>query len=145
MPIDLTDAPDLNYDYGHKVEIETLKEWLENKTKLITIYGLSGIGKSALVLKLIPEIKTEFDYIIYKSLDNLPKLITLKDELKQIFSQTESTTEIIDYFKSFRCLVIIDDVQNIFKSGELAGQYLPEYQDYRKFLSKLLLKIIKVV
>jgi hypothetical protein len=137
--IDLTKAPELNYNYGRTSEISTLKEWiLENKTRLITIYGLSGIGKTALTLKLISEIKTEFDYIIYRSLDHLPQLITLKDELKQFFSQSQNPLpEIIDYFSSSRCLVIIDDVDNIFQFGNLAGQYLTEYKDYSKFFHKI--------
>ncbi|MFN6325326.1 MAG: hypothetical protein ACK4WN_07360 [Aphanizomenon sp.] len=133
--IDLTKAPELNYNYGRNSEIATLKEWiLENKTRLITIYGLIGIGKTALTLKLISEIETEFDYIIYRSLDNFPQLITLKDELKQFFSQSQNPLpEIIDYFRSSRCLVIIDDMDNIFQFGNLAGQYLTEYKDYSKF------------
>ena len=137
--IDLTKAPELNYNYGRTSEIATLKEWiLENKTRLITIYGLSGIGKTALTLKLISEIKTEFDYIIYRSLDNLPQLITLKNELKQFFSQSQNPLpEIIDYFSSSRCLVIIDDVDNIFQFGNLAGQYLTEYKDYSKFFQQI--------
>ena len=137
--IDLTKAPELKYNYGRNSEIATLKEWiLENKTRLITIYGLSGIGKTALTLKLISEIKTEFDYIIYRSLDNLPQLITLKDELKQFLSQSQNPLpEIIDYFSSSRCLVIIDDVDNIFQFGNLAGQYLTEYKDYSKFFQQI--------
>jgi hypothetical protein len=137
--IDLTKAPELKYNYGRTSEIATLKEWiLENKTRLITIYGLNGIGKTALTLKLISEIKTEFDYIIYRSLDHLPQLITLKDELKQFFSQSQNPLpEIIDYFSSSRCLVIIDDVDNIFQFGNLAGQYLTEYKDYSKFFHKI--------
>ncbi|MEA5616794.1 ATP-binding protein [Cronbergia sp. UHCC 0137] len=138
--IDLTKSPELNYNYGRSSEIATLKQWiLENKTRLITIYGLSGIGKTALTLKLISEIKTEFDYIIYRSLDHLPQLITLKDELKQFFSQSQSNPlpEIIDYFSSSRCLVIIDDVENIFQFGNLAGQYLTEYKNYSKFFHKV--------
>lgn len=138
--INLKDAPEINYNYGFDREINTLKEWLENQTKLITIYGLSGIGKTALVLKLISEIKTEFDYIIYKSLDDIPKLINLKDSLIQDFSQIDLTTEIIDYFKNFRCLIIIDNLENLFKSGELAGQYLSEYQDYCHFFKQIATK-----
>ncbi|MEA5529899.1 NACHT domain-containing protein [Dolichospermum sp. UHCC 0684] len=137
--IDLTKAPELNYNYGRTSEISTLKEWiLENKTRLITIYGLSGIGKTALTLKLISEIQANFDYIIYRSLDHLPQLITLKDELKQFFSQSQNPLpEIIDYFRSSRCLVIIDDVDNIFQFGNLAGQYLTEYKDYSKFFQQI--------
>ncbi|HBW56331.1 MAG TPA: ATPase, partial [Oscillatoriales bacterium UBA8482] len=138
--IELTKAPELNYNYGRNSETSTLKEWiLENQTRLITIYGLSGIGKTALTLKLISEINTQFDYIIYRSLEHLPKLINLKDELKQFFSQSQATPlpEIIDYFRSSRCLVILDDVQNIFKTGNFAGQYLTEYKDYRKFFQQI--------
>ncbi|MGB8689885.1 MAG: NB-ARC domain-containing protein, partial [Microcoleus sp.] len=138
--IDLTTAPELNYNYGRNSETSTLKEWiLENQTRLITIYGLSGIGKTALTLKLISEINTQFDYIIYRSLEHLPKLIDLKDELKQFFSQSHATPspEIIDYFRSSRCLVILDDVQNIFKTGNLAGQYLTDYKDYCKFFQQI--------
>ncbi|NET72171.1 MAG: ATPase, partial [Sphaerospermopsis sp. SIO1G2] len=136
--IDLTKAPELNYKYGRDSEITTLKNWiLEKQTRLITIYGLNGIGKTALTLKLISEITTKFDYIIYRSLDNLPKLITLKNELQQFFSQSQPLPEILDYFNSSRCLVILDDVENIFQVGNFAGQYLQEYKDYSKFFQQI--------
>ncbi len=137
--IDLTKAPELRYNYGRKLEISTLKEWLDNKTRLITIYGLSGIGKTALTLKLISEIATEFDYIIYRSLENVPKLIVIKDDLKRFFAQAQSPPlpDIIDYLICYRCLIILDDMQNIFKTGKLAGQYLHEYQDYDKWFNRI--------
>ena len=137
--IDLTTAPELNYNYGRNSETSTLKEWILEQTRLITIYGLSGIGKTALTLKLISEINTQFDYIIYRSIEHLPKLINLKDELKQFFSQSHATPlpEIIDYFRSSRCLVILDDVQNIFKTGNFVGQYLTDYKDYCKFFQQI--------
>lgn len=137
--VDLKKAPRLRCSYGRSLEISTLKEWIENKTQLITIYGLSGIGKTALTLQLIEEIKTRFDYIIYRSLENIPKLIDLKDDFKQFFYQSQSTSlpDIIDYLSSYRCLVILDDVQNIFKTGELAGQYLTEYKNYGQFFKQI--------
>jgi hypothetical protein len=137
--IDLTKAPELMCNYGRTSEISTLKEWIENKTQLITIYGLSGIGKTALTLKLIEEIKTEFAYIIYRSLDNIPQLTTLKDDLKQFFVQSQShlLPDIIDYLKFYRCLIILDDVQNIFKPNELASQYLTESKNYGTFFKKI--------
>ncbi|HBK23016.1 MAG TPA: ATPase, partial [Planktothrix sp. UBA10369] len=118
--INIIDAPELTTFYDRTSELTTLKQWiLEDHTRLITIYGLSGIGKSAIALKLIEEINTQFDYIIWKSLNNIPTLSTLQTELKQFFSQSQQTplSTVIDYFRNSRCLVILDDLQDILKSG----------------------------
>lgn len=138
--IDLTDAPELPYFYDRTSALSTLTEWiLQAHTRLITIYGLSGIGKSAIALKLIEQTKTEFDYIIWLSLTHTPALSTVQTELKQFFgrSQQPPLPTIIDYFRSSRCLVILDDVQNIFSSSQLAGQYLAGYEDYGKFFKQI--------
>ncbi len=138
--IDLTDAPELTSFYDRTSELSTLKQWiLQAHTRLITVYGLSGIGKSAIALKLIEQTQTEFDYIIWLSLTNTPTLSTIQTELKQFFgrSQQPPLPTIIDYFRSSRCLVILDDVQNIFKSSQLAGQYLTGYEDYGKFFKQI--------
>lgn len=138
--IDLTDAPELTSFYDRTSELSTLKQWiLQAHTRLITVYGLSGIGKSAIALKLIEQTQTEFDYIIWLSLTNTPTLSTLQTELKQFFGRSPQTPlpTVIDYFRSSRCLVILDDVQNIFSSSQLAGQYLAGYEDYGKFFKQI--------
>ncbi len=138
--IDLTDAPELTSFYDRTSELSTLKQWiLQAHTRLITVYGLSGIGKSAIALKLIEQTQTEFDYIIWRSLSHTPTLTTLQTELKQSFGRSPQPPlpTVIDYFRSSRCLVILDDVQNIFKSSQLAGQYLAGYEDYGKFFKQI--------
>jgi uncharacterized membrane protein len=138
--INLTDAPELTSFYDRTSELSTLKQWiLQAHTRLITVYGLSGIGKSTIALKLIEQTQTEFDYIIWLSLSNTPTLSTIQTELKQFFGRSPQTPlpTVIDYFRSSRCLVILDDVQNIFKSSELAGQYLAGYEDYGKFFKQI--------
>ncbi|PSB09042.1 ATPase [filamentous cyanobacterium Phorm 46] len=138
--IDLTDAPDIPYYHNRTSELSTLTEWiLQANTRLITVYGLSGIGKSAIALKLIEQIQTEFDYIIWLSLTNTPTLSILQTELKQFFERSQPTPlpTILDYFRSHRCLVILDDVHNVFSSGQIAGEYLAEYKDYGKFFKQI--------
>ncbi|MBE9186605.1 ATP-binding protein [Microcoleus sp. LEGE 07076] len=138
--IDLTDAPELTSFYDRTSELSTLKQWIvQAHTRLITVCGLSGIGKSAIALKLIEQTQTEFDCIIWRSLSHTPTLSTLQTELKQSFGRSPQTPlpTIIDYFRSSRCLVILDDVQNIFKSNQLAGQYLTDYEDYGKFFKQI--------
>jgi hypothetical protein len=138
--IDLTHAPAPAIFYNRTAELSTLKQWiLQARTHLIAIYGLSEIGKSALAVKLIEEIKTEFDYIIWGSLSHAPSLSNLQTALNQFFSQSQQPPlpTFLDYFRSSRCLVILDDLQNIFRTGELAGQYLPGYEDYSKFFKQV--------
>ena len=137
--IDLKKAPQLKFNYGRNLEIATVKEWIENKTQLITIYGLSGIGKTAIALQMIEQIKSQFDYIIYRSLDNISTVSSLESDLKLLFSQEEITSleTTLDYFCCYRCLLILDDVQNLFETGESAGQYLKEYENYSKFFRQI--------
>ncbi|MGA9379059.1 MAG: NB-ARC domain-containing protein, partial [Phormidium sp.] len=138
--INLTEAPEITQFYDRTTELSTLKQWiLETNTRLITIYGLSGIGKSAIALKLIEQIQTEFDYIIWQTLNNTPPLSTLQTELKQFFCQPQQNPlpTVIDYFRTSRCLVILDDVHSIFKHNQIAGQYLNSYEDYGKFFKQI--------
>jgi predicted transcriptional regulator len=138
--IDLTEAPELTDYYPRPTEESTLKQWiLEDQIRLITIYGLSGIGKSVLTRQLIEQINSEFDYIIWKSLTETPTLSCLKNQLQQFFAQSQNPPlpTIIDYFRNSRCLVILDDLQNLFQSGFLAGQYLTEHKDYGQFWQQI--------
>lgn len=36
-----------------------------------------------------------------------------------------------------RCLIILDDVQELFTTGQLAGQYKTEYKDYKTFFTMM--------
>ncbi|CAD5973820.1 putative WD repeat-containing protein alr2800 [Planktothrix tepida] len=137
---DLTEAPEVLSFYDRTSELSTLKQWiLEEQMRLITIYGLSEIGKSAIAVQLIKEIQQEFDIIIWRSLSQKPLLLELKTNLIQCLSQTEDSPlpTVLDYFRSYRCLLILDDLQSIFISGQLAGQYLPNYEDYGLFFKQI--------
>ncbi|WRH65209.1 MAG: hypothetical protein RSE13_14885 [Planktothrix sp. GU0601_MAG3] len=96
--INLIEAPELTTFYDRTSELTTLKQWiLKDHTRLITIYGLSGIGKSAIAIKLIEEINTQFDYIIWKSLNNIPTLSTLQTETQTIFFSISTNPLIYSY------------------------------------------------
>ncbi|ULB46041.1 ATP-binding protein [Limnospira fusiformis KN01] len=138
--IDLIDAPDLTDFDNRTTELNTLKQWiLQDRRRLITIYGLSGIGKSVLTRQLIEQIQPEFDYICWKSLTETPTFSSLKNQLQQFFDQSQNPPfpTIIDYFRHCRCLVILDDLHNLFKSGALAGEYLTDFKEYRTIFRKI--------
>ena len=72
---DLSEMPRLGTFYDRTSELQTLQTLiLTEKTQLITINGISGIGKTALATQLVQQIKNEFQYIIWCSLETSPTL-----------------------------------------------------------------------
>ncbi|MCY7385321.1 MAG: hypothetical protein LH628_22720 [Microcoleus sp. CAN_BIN18] len=112
---------------------------LASRTRLITILGLSGIGKTALTLQLIPQIQHQFDCIIWRSLRNSPPLGALQTDLIKFLGDRPQTElpSIIEYLRSQRCLIILDDVQTIFSSQQPAGNYKPGYENYGIFFKQI--------
>ncbi|CAD0230939.1 WD-repeat protein (Modular protein) [Planktothrix agardhii] len=144
---DLSEMPDLGTFYDRTPELETLTTWiLQAQCRLIAITGISGIGKTSLAVQIVQQIKNQFDYIIWRTIDPSHNLDEFQQELIQLFSQSEKldspTTKpkplsLIKYLQKHRCLIILDDVHNLFSSGELAGKYKPEYEEYRHFFKQI--------
>ncbi len=137
---DLTEVPQRDRLYNRTQEINTLKQWiLEEKNPIVTIIGLSGIGKTALAVELVTQIKDNFDRLLWRNCTNAPSLSSLKTDLIQFISpETETKSAgLIDCLRSHRCLIILDDFQELFTIGELAGTYRPDYEDYSQFIQQI--------
>ncbi len=145
---DLTEAPEYvreasakqNRLYNRTAEITTLKQWiLQENIHIVTIFGLPGIGKTALARELVEQIQDNFEYIIWRNCTNTLTLKSLQTNLMQFFSENRETQlpSLIDYLRSHSCLIILDDFQELFISGELAGTYLPDCQNYGKFFKEI--------
>ncbi len=140
--LDLRDAPDLKTFYNYPDSpLTTLENAIAHQNcRLLTITGMSGIGKSAIARHLIPQIQTQFDRIIWRSLRTSPSLeTTLKNLIQFLSNQLEinlpSNTDsqlsmLIEYLHDNRCLIILDDVQQILNPGQLSGYYKPGYENY---------------
>ncbi len=149
--IDLREAPEIFRFYNRTPELATLNQWfLTDRSRLIAIFGLSGIGKTALAVQLVAQIQDKFDYIIWRSLNTAPTLAQLQANIIQFLNTNNNTNNpafteelknnsatLLDYFRSDRCLVILDDVQMIFSSQELAAEYQPGWENYGLFFEQI--------
>jgi hypothetical protein len=142
---DLTLAPTILQFYNREPELEKLSNWIfDQNTRLISVLGLSGIGKSHLVRKFIDLNSDQFQVIIWRSLKYSEPLELLIDDILNIHEKEIKTNtnhkqkQLFEIFTEKRCLIILDDLQNIFMSGAFAGQYKPEYQDYQDFFKKIM-------
>ena len=137
---DLTEAPEPEHFHNRTAEITTLKQWsIDQKIRLINIFGWPGMGKTTLARELVEQIKDNFDYILWRNCTESLTLKSLKTNLIQFFSNNQDNKlhSLMDYLRSHRCLIILDDFQELFAPGELAGTYLPEAESYGKFLKEL--------
>ena len=145
---DLTDAPKPHNLYNRTNELATLKQWiLVENSPIVTITGLSGIGKTTLARQLVEEIKDNFQGVIWRNHSKFTTLKSLQTNLIEFLSQEQKTkySSILDYLRSrsfpggetHRCLIILDDFQETLTTGEFVSTYIPEYKNYGKLIKEI--------
>ncbi|EDZ94241.1 conserved hypothetical protein [Limnospira maxima CS-328] len=162
--IDRTDIPNGDYFCDRQEEVATLKNWiLQDRSHLVSILGLSGIGKTAVALHLLPQIQDHFDCVIWRSLRTLPSLSSILTYLTQFlpppnpdirpltisYASTvaeaqnpshqlaEQLSLVMESFRQHRCLLILDDVQAILNPHNLVEGYKRGYESYRLFFKTI--------
>jgi len=143
----LTEMPELGNFYDRTPSLNTLTTWiLQQNCRLITLTGISGIGKTSLAVQLVKQIKDEFEYAAWYTLDEFSTIDKFQSNLTQLFSQSEKQDSsptnqkrlpLIKYLQNHRCLIVLDDIHNLFCSGELAGKYKPDYEEYRSLFKQI--------
>jgi hypothetical protein len=145
----LKTIPDLTAVYGRTQELDSLKQWiLAEQCRSIVISGAAGIGKTALARQLVEEIKGEFDEIVWQSLGCQRSVVEFIDRniitSLNIAALPEPPLDLearisllLEHFRQHRCLIILDDLDRLFSSGELAGNYTAEYREYRELFRRI--------
>lgn len=143
-----SDAPETSVFYGYTDELSTLEQWIvTDRCRLVALGGMVGVGKTALAAKLAERIQDKFEFVIWRSLRDSPPLHNILTNLLKSFSDGTETTlpdasisgisRLMECLRSHRCLVILDAVETILESSQLAGRYREGYQDYGQLFRQI--------
>ena len=139
---DWGEAIDVSNFYGRQSDPQTLETWiLSIRCRLIGIFGIGGIGKTTLSIKLAQTVQPQFEYLIWRSLRQAP---TLQDLLKDIVPRLMSTevtevsiTALVEQLQQKHCLLVLDNVESILQGGNRSGQYQTGYEDYGQLFERI--------
>lgn len=140
---DWGEAIDVSYFYNRLQELETLETWIgDRSTRAIGIFGLGGIGKTSLSVKLAQQIQSQFEFAIWRSLQHAPTLDVILSEILPIFTNSpaaknRSINALMEQLRQKRCLLIFDNLESILQGGNRSGQYRPGYENYGQLFARI--------
>src|SRR5919199_637257 len=114
---DWGEAIDVSVFYGRVEELAKLEQWLvRDRCRLVMVFGMGGVGKTAISVKIAERIQEHFDYVIWRSLGNAPPILDLLADLIQFLSQQKETvfpdtidgrvSQLLRYLRASRCLLV---------------------------------------
>ena len=161
---------DISQFYGRNEETEKIKDWIDTQNcRLILLLGMGGIGKTAFCAKLVEQFQSKFSCVVWRNLSissnefstgkyhnldvSLPLEVTLNQILENLSPSYKKVTannldegisQLLDYLRSTRCLLILDAWDAILDSHHLEEYnqvsricYRSGYENYGKLLKRL--------
>ncbi len=138
---DWGEAIDVSAFLGRSHEQATLSQWIiGDRCRFVLLLGMGGIGKTALSIKVGQTMQPDFEFVIWRSLRNAPPILDLLADLLQFLSQKQDLegthlvdaeiSQLLQYLRSHRCLLILDNAEAILQAGDRYGNYRPGYEGY---------------
>ncbi len=148
---ELAEMPSNESDFfGRETELNKLERMvLDDKCRLLNLYGMAGIGKTTLAMKLKDRVNHNFKYIIWKNLRLSDSFQALVDDIVKflsVHSQEQNNSVdinnrinyLINYFQQNECLLILDDVTEILRGYDKNNQYRKGWEEFGRFIEQII-------
>ncbi len=143
---DWGEAPRNPLLYGRVTERAEILHLLLQHCQVLALLGIGGVGKTSLASSIAGQVKHEFDFVFWRSLQNAPSLEHVLAQCISFISDEQHAlpdtidaqlTLLISLLQSRRCLFILDNVESVLQSGQSVGQYQEGYESYGRLLRRL--------
>ena len=93
--VDWGESIDISQFYGRETELQILSQWaVGDRCRVIGIFGLGGIGKTAFSIKLAQTIQADFEVVLWRSLRQAPTLQSLLQSILPVLQGGEIADQI---------------------------------------------------
>ncbi|WP_017297562.1 NB-ARC domain-containing protein [Nodosilinea nodulosa] len=138
---DWGDASDAATFYGRTDELAQLHHWvLVDRCRLVGLFGMGGMGKTTLAVKLAQQVQDRFEVVIWRSLRHAPPVNDLLRDLLGVLglpvAETPNSTfdpllrSLLACLRQHRCLLVLDNGETLLQPGDRTGTYQPGYETY---------------
>jgi len=141
-------APDVAAFHGRQKDIEQCRQWIESQAcKVLGIFGGAGIGKTLFATKVARDVRSHFKFVFWRSLATAPPLpellqeclllVTSQQDLEAAMPLDQLFFQLINNFRSARCLMVLDDFDTVLEAGDETGRYRNGYESYGQLITLL--------
>ena len=145
---DWGEAPDVSVFYGRTEELTALEQSIvKDRCRLLVLWGMGGIGKTALSVRIAKQYQDEFEYVIWRKLchaspvkellADLIEFISGDQEINQPATSHDQVLKLIDFLRQGRCLLVLDGWETVLQSGETVGSYREGFEGYGELLKQV--------
>ncbi len=144
---DWGEAPDIENFYGRESELSDVETWIKSDhCRLIAILGIGGVGKTTFATMVARGVKDTFEYVFWRSLQNVPLVENILESFLHFISQQRldvpqdldgQISLLINFLRKYRCLLILDNVESVLQPGHRAGIYQEKYEGYSRVFQRI--------